>query len=233
MLKIYLFAIFVAYNNQLITLMQKISTYKDRALSTLSGQWGSAALVTFVCLFINYGIYFAIALFTMHYFEVANATIAYNYGWIATLLLLPMIWSYTVMFLDFKRKENLTVSKLFVGFNEFGRIFLTMLLGYVYITLWTFLFVIPGFVKAYSYAMTPYVLRDDPQIRYDSAISRSMKLMKGHKLQLFLLDLSFIGWVILSCCTLGIGFLFLLPYVNTAHAHFYEDLLKEEAQDTF
>lgn len=197
MLKLYLFAIFVAYNNQLITLMQKISTYKDRALSTLSGQWGSAALVTFVCLFINYGIYFAIALFTMHYFEVANTTIEYNYGWIATLLLLPMIWSYTVMFLDFKRKENLTVSKLFVGFNEFGRIFLTMLLEYVYITLWTFLFVIPGFVKAYSYAMTPYVLRDDPQIRYDAAISRSMKLMKGHKLQLFLLDLSFIGWVIL------------------------------------
>lgn len=157
MLKLYLFAIFVAYNNQLITLMQKISTYKDRALSTLSGQWGSAALVTFVCLFINYGIYFAIALFTMHYFEVANTTIEYNYGWIATLLLLPMIWSYTVMFLDFKRKENLTVSKLFVGFNEFGRIFLTMLLEYVYITLWTFLFVIPGFVKAYSYAMTPYV----------------------------------------------------------------------------
>ena len=144
-----------------------------------------------------------------------------------------MIWSYTVMFLDFKREENLTVGKLFVGFNEFGRIFLTMLLEYVYITLWTFLFVIPGFVKAYSYAMTPYVLRDDPQIRYDAAISRSMKLMKGHKLQLFLLDLSFIGWVILSCCTLGIGFLFLLPYVNTAHAHFYEDLLKEEAQDTF
>lgn len=233
MLKLYLFAIFVAYNNQLITLMQKISTYKDRALSTLSGQWGSAALVTFVCLFINYGIYFAIALFTMHYFEVANTTIEYNYGWIATLLLLPMIWSYTVMFLDFKRKENLTVSKLFVGFNEFGRIFLTMLLQNIYIALWTCLFIIPGFVKAYSYAMTPYVLRDDPQIRYDAAISRSMKLMKGHKLQLFLLDLSFIGWVILSCCTLGIGFLFLLPYVNTAHAHFYEDLLKEEVQDTF
>lgn len=233
MLKLYLFAIFVAYNNQLITLMQKISTYKDRALSTLSGQWGSAALVTFVCLFIYYGIYFAIALFTMHYFEVANTTIEYNYGWIATLLLLPMIWSYTVMFLDFKRKENLTVSKLFVGFNEFGRIFLTMLLQNIYIALWTCLFIIPGFVKAYSYAMTPYVLRDDPQIRYDAAISRSMKLMKGHKLQLFLLDLSFIGWVILSCCTLGIGFLFLLPYVNTAHAHFYEDLLKEEVQDTF
>ncbi|MDD7336019.1 MAG: DUF975 family protein [Prevotella sp.] len=213
--------------------MQKISTYKDRALSTLSGQWGSAALVTFVCLFIYYGIYFAIALFTMHYFEVANTTIEYNYGWIATLLLLPMIWSYTVMFLDFKRKENLTVSKLFVGFNEFGRIFLTMLLQNIYIALWTCLFIIPGFVKAYSYAMTPYVLRDDPQIRYDAAISRSMKLMKGHKLQLFLLDLSFIGWVILSCCTLGIGFLFLLPYVNTAHAHFYEDLLKEEVQDTF
>lgn len=207
--------------------MQKISAYKDRALSTLSGQWGSAALVTFVCLLIYYGIYFVIALFTTHTFEIDGVPINYDYGWIGTLLLLPMTWSYVVMFLDFKRKENLTVGKLFVGFNEFGRIFLTMLLQNIYIVLWTCLFIIPGFVKAYSYAMTPYLMKDDPTLSYDAAIRRSMKVMKGRKMQLFLLDLSFIGWVILSCCTLGIGFLFLLPYVNTAHAHFYEDLMDE------
>ena len=202
-------------------------------MATLSGNWASAAFVTFVCLIIYYGIIFTIGLFTTHTFEIDGVPINYDYGWIGTLLLLPMIWGFTVMFLDLKRGDEISVGKIFVGFNDFGRIFLTILLEYIYVALWTFLFIIPGIVKAYSYAMTQYVLRDDPQIKYDAAIRRSMKLMKGHKMQLFLLDLSFIGWGILSILTLGIGFIFLLPYVNTAHAHFYEDLLEEEAQEVF
>ncbi|MGN1264053.1 MAG: DUF975 family protein, partial [Prevotella sp.] len=63
---------------------------------------------------------------------------------------------------------------------------------------------------------------------YDAAIEESMKLMSGHKMKLFLLDLSFIGWFILCCLTLGIGFIFLIPYMECAHARFYEDLRNAE-----
>ena len=60
-----------------------------------------------------------------------------------------------------------------------------------------------------------------------AAREKSMAMMSGHKMKMFLLDLSFIGWAILCCFTLGIGFLFLAPYVEASHAAFYEDLKKE------
>ncbi len=72
--------------------------------------------------------------------------------------------------------------------------------------------------------MTFYVLRDYPELKYDDAIEKSMQMMDGHKMKLFLLDLSFIGWGILSILTFGIGFLFFTPYMQTSHTHFYEDL---------
>ena len=72
--------------------------------------------------------------------------------------------------------------------------------------------------------MTEFILKDNPEMSGEEAICESMRLMQGHKMQLFLLDLSMIGWLILSFLTLGIGLLFLMPYNYTAHAHFYEDL---------
>ncbi|MBP8089023.1 MAG: DUF975 family protein, partial [Phocaeicola sp.] len=96
-----------------------------------------------------------------------------------------------------------------------------------YTFLLTLLLVIPGIMKSYSYAMTLFILKDYPELQYDAAIEKSMAMMSGHKMKMFLLDLSFIGWAILCCFTLGIGFLFLAPYVEASHAAFYEDLKKE------
>ena len=75
--------------------------------------------------------------------------------------------------------------------------------------------------------MVSYILKDDPTLKNNAAIEKSMKMMEGHKMQLFLLDLSFLGWVLLSCLTLGLGFLLLIPYIQTTRAHFYEDLKAE------
>lgn len=75
--------------------------------------------------------------------------------------------------------------------------------------------------------MTEFILKDNPDMNGEQAICESMRMMQGHKMQLFLLDLSMIGWVILSCLTAGIGFLFLVPYVYSAHAHFYEELKEQ------
>ena len=121
------------------------------------------------------------------------------------------------------------MNSLFLGFKKpwLPKSFLIPFLVGIYTVLWTLLLIIPGIIKAYSYAMAPYVFKDNPEISCDDAIKESMRLMDGHKLQLFLLDLSFIGWVILASLTLGIGFLWLVPYWQTTRVHFYEDLKKE------
>lgn len=98
--------------------------------------------------------------------------------------------------------------------------FLTML----FISLWTLLLIIPGIVKTFSYAMTPFILEEHPELSANEAIDHSRAMMRGHKFDLFWLLLSFIGWGILCLFTFGIGFLWLMPYVQTSVAGFYEDV---------
>lgn len=195
--------------------------YRQLAADTLQGKWGEVAIFTLV--------YIAIvgaASFSPKYIVLPVSDLLGN---IITLALLPMQWGYYVYFLAKTRQQKADIDYLFIGYKDFGRIFGTLFLQSIYTCLWTLLLIIPGIVKAFSYAMTSYVLRDEPELSYDAAITRSSQLMRGHKAELFFLYLSFIGWVLLCLLTLGIGFLLLMPYVRTAEAHFYEDLLKEEA----
>lgn len=150
---------------------------------------------------------------------------------IVSLALIPFFWAFWVMFLDVARTGNrCSVGFLFSGFNDYMRISGTLILQNVYIFLWTLLLIIPGIIKSLSYAMTPYILKDHPELSYDKAITRSSAMMKGHKMELFWLYLNFIGWIILSIVTLGIALLWVCPYLHTALAHFYLDL-KEEYED--
>lgn len=93
--------------------------------------------------------------------------------------------------------------------------------------LWMLLFIIPGIIMSYAYALTPYILKDNPEIEPMEASARSREMMKGHKMDLFLLHLSFIGWIVLSILTCGIGSLWVSPYIYTAQASFYENLKAE------
>ena len=83
---------------------------------------------------------------------------------------------------------------------------------------------IPGIVKAYSYAMTPYIMAENPEMSAQDAIRASMQLMDGHKGELFWLRLTFIGWDLLAALTLNLGHLALNPYKNAAEAAFYREL---------
>lgn len=96
--------------------------------------------------------------------------------------------------------------------------------------LWTLLFVIPGIIMAFAYAMTPYILEEHPEISAWDASTRSREMMKGHKFDLFYLYLSFLGWMILAILTAGIGFLWLTPYIQNAMAAFYNDLKAEQGE---
>ena len=103
-----------------------------------------------------------------------------------------------------------------------------MFMKNLFILLWTLLLIVPGIMKSMAYAMTEYILLDNPEISAEDAIHKSRVMMDGHKMKLFLMYLSFIGWAILCLFTLGLGFLLLVPYIETSVATFYQDLLEEQ-----
>lgn len=191
--------------------------YKNRALANLEKAWAPAAIATFI---------FYVIIFVVNYgIELA---VGQEGSLLGTIITIPLSYGILVLFLDFARGEKIENSKLFDGYtNGFQRIFTTGLLQFIYTVLWSLLFVIPGIIKSYSYSMTYYILKDNPELKNNAAIEKSMQMMDGRKLDLFLLHLSFIGWAILCLLTAGIGFIFLIPYMYTAQAHFYEDLKKE------
>ena len=121
-------------------------------------------------------------------------------------------------------RKELQFSDLFSQFDRFGTGFAQKFLRTLFTVLWSLLFIIPGIVKGLSYAMTPFILEEHPEMTASEAIKASMRLMDGHKMDLFILGLTFIGWSLLACLTMGIGFLFLNPYMNAAYAAFYRSI---------
>lgn len=201
--------------------MKTNSEYKNMALQSLEGNWAKAAVAMLIAVVVMGGIGFGLGLsFDSTIVEAAPSLI--------NILLLPLSWGLIVYFLRLIRREDIAYSRLFDGFRQYGRILWAELLKNIYILLWTMLLIIPGIIKTYSYAMSEFILHDNPEMNGEQAICESMRMMQGHKMQLFLLDLSLIGWLLLSYLTAGIGFLFLYPYYNSAHAHFYEELKEQQ-----
>ena len=123
--------------------------------------------------------------------------------------------------------EPLDWHDLFSQFDRFGQGFAQAFLRNLYTFLWGLLLVIPGIIKGLSYAMTPYIMAEEPELTASEAIQKSMLMMDGHKWELFVLHLSFIGWSILAAIPLNLGHLILNPYRNAADAAFYRELKKQ------
>lgn len=146
-------------------------------------------------------------------------------GGIASLIISgPVQLGLTIFYVSFIRAGEPDFNKFFEGFQDFGRALAAFLLVTLFTIGWTLLLVIPGIIAAYRYSQTFYVLMDDPNISAIDAIRKSSDMMSGAKIKLFMLHLSFIGWALLTVITAGIGQLFLIPYVFTAQAFFYEDI---------
>lgn len=124
------------------------------------------------------------------------------------------------------KKEQADLADLFSGFSEnFSQAVVLKLLQDIFLGLWSMLFIIPGVVKSYSYAMSFYVQQQAENKNWRYALRESNRLMYGNRFKLFLLDLSFIGWYILGSMCFGIGVLFVTPYHRTARAAFFNSLL--------
>ncbi len=115
------------------------------------------------------------------------------------------------------------------GFKNYLHTFVTLLLRDVFLLLWSLLFLIPGFIKAYSYRMVPYILAENPDMPAKEIITRSREMMNGHKWRAFVLDLSFIGWILLGALTCGLVLIFWTgPYKQSTDAALYLKLSREE-----
>lgn len=119
------------------------------------------------------------------------------------------------------------IRTLFSQFHQFSNGFCLQLLTGIFTFLWALLFVIPGILAAFNYAMAPFIQAEHPEYGARECIRRSKEMMRGHRWQLFCMEISFIGWSILSIFTLGIGSLFVGAYSSAAHAVFYRQLQSE------
>ena len=177
---------------------------KKQAKASLQGNWGIA-----IAAIIIYG----------------AITVALSYTGIGSLFVGVFTFGYAAFFMSLIRNRSAKIEDLFCGFSEhFADSFVAGILVGVFTFLWSLLFIIPGIVKAYSYSMTYYILKDNPGMSATEAITESRKLMDGHKWELFVLHLSFIGWLLLCMLTFGILLLYVEPYMMATDAAFYESI---------
>lgn len=179
---------------------------KERARKQLGGNWGDLILMCFV------------------YSLIVGVTGSFAVG---IILVGPMALGKAIYLTNFVRFDKKSIDSLFEGFKEFGSSCILGILQSLFIFLWSLLFVVPGIIMSYAYAASFYIKKAHPE--YDSleCIDKSKEVMHGHKWELFVLDLSFIGWGLLCVLTCGIGYLWLVPYIEVTKANYFVNLLRE------
>lgn len=209
--------------------MKSNQYYKNEALSALRGNWANALVATIIL--VALALFFSSNDAINSYYQriVINPFIGYSLSFVSLFVLLPLAVGYSnSMRVLLETGDNrLTNNSFSLGFGNWLHVVWGMILSTIYIFLWTLLLIIPGIIKSYSYALTPYILVEHPEMSANEAIEESMRLMDGHKFDLFYLQLSFIGWAILSILSLGLGIFWLIPYQMTAQAAFYRDIKNE------
>lgn len=145
-------------------------------------------------------------------------------GLISLLVAGPLALGAAIFSLSISRRKEARLEQIFEGFRVFGNALATYLLMLLYIVLWALLLIVPGIIAALSYSMSFYILADDPSLRPQQVLDRSKQMMMGYKWKLFYLSLRFFLLALLCILTLGVGFLWLIPYVNVTMAMFYDDI---------
>lgn len=190
---------------------------RKQAREDLKGNWTTAVVSVLI---------FSIIIGTTESFGYAPIAIFSILGLVASIILTgPLNYGLNLIFLKISRKEKAEVGDLFVGFNDnmWNKVSAGLSI-LVYTFLWSLLLIIPGIIASYSYSMTYFIMKDNPQLTAEQAITKSKVLMRGNKLKLFCLDLTFIGWIFLGILSLGIGMFWVTSYMNSARAIFYQEI---------
>lgn len=182
------------------------------ARSQLQGRWKPVLLLTLV--------YFLVGIIPGSMPKI---------GFLFSLILGgPFTFGLSCYFLKFTRNTNPELEELFKGFSIFGKTFIAYLLMVVFTLLWAILLIVPGIIAAFSYSMTFYIMADNKEMSAQDAIRKSKELMTGNKYRYFRLICRFIGWFLLGIVTIGIGFLWIMPYFMVSNTRFYESLIQPE-----
>lgn len=149
-------------------------------------------------------------------------------GGIASFIITPAFsLSLCMVYLKISKKEDVAVSDIFSGFNKTGRaLWLNILIAF-FTFLWSLLLFIPGIIKSYAYSMAYYVLADHPELTAREALAKSKQIMEGHKMELFVLQLSFFWWYCLVGITFGLAAIYVTPYMSATVANFYNSIKGE------
>ena len=217
--------------------MKTNQEYKNAALAALKGNWAPfvvAMIIMMAFMYVVMGPYLFVYQVSLGMHQIVISP-AFAFAAVAVYILgMPLLAMPLTLGFNYASNrllvegDNRAVGNLFRdSFGNWGRKVWGMFLMNFFVSLWSLLLIIPGFIKYYAYALTPYILIDNPELSANQAINLSQKMMKGHKFDMFILHLSFIGWIFLSIFTFGIGLLWLLPYMMTAQAAFYQDIKKE------
>ena len=229
--------------------MLKAADYRDRARASLNGKWGMGVLVCFLSALlggmsvvspvsVSYagaqgGIvieFYGVPINTDYLSRGALELLMTAVGVAGVFTLVKFVVGSAVelgMRAYFSKQAlgvDADVQDVFAYFKYFGKALGLRVIMQLFITLWTFLLIVPGIIAAYRYAMAPYIMAEHPEIGIMEALEQSKQMMDGNKWRLFCLEMSFFGWALLSALTCGIGQLFLNPYMQMAFAHFYMSL---------
>ena len=214
--------------------MKTNQDYKNEALAALKGNWASAVVATLV--------YVLVALVCTGggelggFFHFSPGTIVSVAG-ASVLLAFFIIGPVEVGYVNSMRRlyeegnGDLTSGMFEAAFRNYLHIVWVYFVMVVKVFLWSLLLIVPGIIKSFSYAMTPYIMVEHPEYSASEAINASREMMRGHKWELFCLYVSFIGWAFLSVITCCIGFFWLEPYISVSQAAFYKELKNGRAAE--
>jgi len=193
-------------------IMLTYTEIRYNAREYLKGKWNNpCALIILIIAILNLGI----------------SAIPYLGSVVSLVIAGPLALGLAIIFLKLVRGEEISVEMMFAGFRDFTRSFTAGVLVIIYVFLWSLLLIIPGIIATFAYSMTFFIMADNPNLSANEAIKASKEMMKGHKTELFLLELSFLGWILLSILSFGIGFLWVASYIYTAEAIFYHEIKGE------
>ncbi len=155
-------------------------------------------------------------------------------GLACTLIITPVLsFNLLVIFLNLTHNKKAQFEDVFGNSKLWLKVIILNLLMTIFITLWTLLLVIPGVIKAYSYSMAFYILFENPEMSALDALNASKQMMNGHKLEAFILSLSFIPWILLAAITVGIALIYVTPYMQATAANFYNNIKPVTVQPTY
>lgn len=208
--------------------MRTIGQLFSASWAGLKGNWKSPMLASLICMLISGGFSIGLTTIDISDGEVDNLISSI----ISFLITIPMSVAIAQTFLYYVRglRQDCIDTLFQKAFREYPRSLSLGFMVYLYTFLWSLLLVIPGIIKALSYAMTNYIAIDHPDWSVGECINESMRMMRGHKMRLFLITLIFIVLGFLSIFTLGIALLWLCPWMYSIQANFYEDLKQQQVQ---